>query len=130
MWHAFVMETWRLVLWTPLVARKTTKNNNRRQYIGCFHITSRRPYWCPKTIKRRPCWCPKPVLWELNSFLKCKRFLLFQDICIDAGHVSENTLLQHSEYFRFKLPFRTASFSTSCLFPYRVATELTFIFML
>ena len=35
----------------------------------CFHMTSRRPYWCPKTMKRRPCWCPKPVLWELNSFL-------------------------------------------------------------
>ena len=38
-------------------------------WIECFHMTSRRPYWCPKTIKRRPCWCPKPILWELNSFL-------------------------------------------------------------
>ena len=38
-------------------------------FIECFHMTSRRPYWCPKTMKRRPCWCPKPVLWELNSFL-------------------------------------------------------------
>ena len=37
--------------------------------IECFQMTSRRPYWCPKTMKRRPCWCPKPVLWELNSFL-------------------------------------------------------------
>ena len=37
--------------------------------IECFHMTSRRPYWCPKTMKRRSCWCPKPVLWELNSFL-------------------------------------------------------------
>ena len=37
--------------------------------IECFHMTSRRPYWCPKTMKRRPCWCPKPTLWELNSFL-------------------------------------------------------------
>ena len=26
--------------------------------IECFHMTS-----------RRPCWCPKPVRWELNSFL-------------------------------------------------------------
>ena len=26
--------------------------------IECFHLTS-----------RRPCWCPKPILWELNSFL-------------------------------------------------------------
>ena len=32
-------------------------------------MTSRRPFWCPKTMKRRPCWCPKPMLWELNSFL-------------------------------------------------------------
>ena len=38
-------------------------------YIECFHMTSRRQYWCPKTMKRRPCWCPKPILWELNSFL-------------------------------------------------------------
>ena len=37
--------------------------------IECFHMTSRRPYWCPKTMKRRPCWCPKPVPWELNCFL-------------------------------------------------------------
>ena len=35
----------------------------------CFHMTSWRPYWCPKTMKRRPCWCPKTILWELNSFL-------------------------------------------------------------
>ena len=34
-----------------------------------FHMTSRRPYWCSKTIKRRPRWCSKPILWELNSFL-------------------------------------------------------------
>ena len=37
--------------------------------IECFHMTSRRPYWCPKTMKLRPCLCPKPILWELNSFL-------------------------------------------------------------
>ena len=37
--------------------------------IGCFHMTSRRPYLSPKTIKRRPCWCPKPIQWELNSLL-------------------------------------------------------------
>ena len=47
--------------------------------IECFHMTSRRPYWCPTTMKRRPCWCPTtrkrrpcwcptPILWELNSF--------------------------------------------------------------
>ena len=50
------------------------------EVIECFHMTSRgpywcpktmkrRPYWCPKTMKRRPCWCPKSILWELNSFL-------------------------------------------------------------
>ena len=38
-------------------------------WIECFHMTPRRPYWCPKTMKWRPCWCPKPILWELNSFL-------------------------------------------------------------
>ena len=37
--------------------------------IECFHVTSRQPYWCPKTMKRRPCWCPKPILWEFSSFL-------------------------------------------------------------
>ena len=45
-------------------------NGSRPSFpIECFHVTSWRPYWCPKTIKRRPCWCSKPVLWELNSFL-------------------------------------------------------------
>ena len=37
--------------------------------MECFHMTSRRPCWCPKTMKRRPCWCPKPIPWELYSFL-------------------------------------------------------------
>ena len=54
-------------------------------------MTSRRPYWCPKTMKRLPCWCPKPISGSRTLFL-CKLFLLFQQICIDAGHVSENTL--------------------------------------
>ena len=31
--------------------------------IEIFHMTSRRPYWCPKTITRRPFWCFKQVLW-------------------------------------------------------------------
>ena len=25
--------------------------------IERFHMTSRRPSWCSKTMKRRPCWC-------------------------------------------------------------------------
>ena len=37
--------------------------------IECFHMMSRRPYWCPKTTKRRPYWCPKPILREFTSFL-------------------------------------------------------------
>ena len=37
--------------------------------IDCFHMTSRQPYWCSKTMKRRPCCCPKLILWELNSFI-------------------------------------------------------------
>ena len=37
--------------------------------IVCFHMTSWRPYLCPKTMKRRPRLCPKPVLWEFNSFV-------------------------------------------------------------
>ena len=37
--------------------------------IDRSHMTSRRPYWCTKTMKRRPCWCTKPILWELSSFL-------------------------------------------------------------
>ena len=47
---------WRSNFWTA----------RRLRFI---HMTSQRPYWCPKTMKRRPCWCPKPVPWELNSFL-------------------------------------------------------------
>ena len=39
------------------------------QAIERFHMTSRRPYWCFKTMKRRPCWCTKQILWELNFFL-------------------------------------------------------------
>ena len=31
--------------------------------IEIFHMTSRRPYWCPKTITGRPFWCFKQVLW-------------------------------------------------------------------
>jgi hypothetical protein len=30
--------------------------------IDRFHLTSRRPYWCTKTMKWRPYWC---TVWEL-----------------------------------------------------------------
>ena len=57
-------------------------------------MESRPPYWCPKTIKRWPCWCPKPILLELKLFLMyLKNFLLFRDICIATGHMSEKLLL-------------------------------------
>ena len=57
-----------LKLLSHLTRTPETKENTVKP-IECFHMTSQRPYCCPKTMKRRPCWCPKPVLWELNSFL-------------------------------------------------------------
>ena len=57
--------------------------------IECFHVTSRPPYWFPKTMKRRP--CSKLVLCE-TKFSYANAFFLFQKICLDAGHVSENAL--------------------------------------
>ena len=48
---------------------KTAHDKATKVIIERFHMTSRWPYWCPKTMKRRPCWCPRPVLLELNSFL-------------------------------------------------------------
>ena len=57
--HSFCVKTMFLTPWIFLTGLS----------IECFHMTSRRPYLCPKTMKRRPCWCFKPILWELNSFL-------------------------------------------------------------
>ena len=51
--------------------------------IECFHMTSWRPYFC----------VPNQSSGSWNLFVR-KGFLLFQQICIDAGHVSENTLLR------------------------------------
>ena len=31
-------------------------------------MTSRRPCWCPKTMKRRPCWCPKQIPFGVKLF--------------------------------------------------------------
>ena len=37
---------------------EVSEDKHRPLYsVECFHMTS-----------RRPCWCPKPVPWELNSF--------------------------------------------------------------
>ena len=41
----------------------------------CFYMTSRPPYWCPKTMRQRPCWCPKPVLRDFNFFLWRRSFV-------------------------------------------------------
>ena len=43
--------------------------------LECFHVTSRRPYWCSKTMKRRPCWCPKLILFSyVNAFFCTNKF--------------------------------------------------------
>ena len=44
-------------------------NKLRRFTMECFHVTSRRPCWCPKTKERRPCWCPQLILRESSSFI-------------------------------------------------------------
>ena len=77
------------------------KVNNAFYWIECFHMTSRRPYWCPKTMKRRPCWCPKPVLWELNSFLM--QTLSFVPINLHRWWSRE---WKHSIKKHFKVSFR------------------------
>ena len=59
--------------------------------IERFRMTSRRPYWCPKQWNGGRVGVPNQSSGSWTLFL-CKRFLLFQDICTDAGHVSENTL--------------------------------------
>ena len=67
-------------------------SKNFNSLIECFHVTSRRPCWCPQTKKRRPCWCPQIVLWELNSILLLTfSFPLVENMLIN--HVSETTLL-------------------------------------
>ena len=66
---------------------------SRRQsiWLVCLHMTSWRPYLCPKTMNGGHVCVPNQSCGGWTLFL-CKRFLLFQLICIDAGHVSENTL--------------------------------------
>ena len=46
-----------LPYWSKVLKSKILQEQ-LRFLIECFHMTS-----------RRPCWCPKPVLWELSSFL-------------------------------------------------------------
>ena len=42
-------------------------NCSINRFIERFHMTSRRPCWCPKTKEWRPWWCTKLILRELNS---------------------------------------------------------------
>ena len=72
-----------------------------------FHMASWQPYWCSKAMKWWLCCCSKPIL-----FLR-KGFLLFQWICTDAGHVSENALyLRSSPYGEYVLNFWVLSCNT------------------
>ena len=60
----------------------------------CFHMTSRRPYWCLKQWNGGHVSVPNQSCGSWILFL-CKHFLLCQYICIDAGYVSENALVAH-----------------------------------
>ena len=64
-----------------------TPNSNTHNLIDCFHMTSRGHIYMYKTMNRLPCLCTKKILWELN-------FLLFQETCKAADHVTENDLLK------------------------------------
>ena len=70
------VQSWVFFPYLNLLIFCRSRSGRRRRclssLIESFHMTSRRPYWCPKTMKRRPCWFPKPILWELNSFLMQK----------------------------------------------------------
>ena len=56
-------------------------------------MSSRRPYWCPKTMKRRPFWGfqTNPMGVELFSYANVT-ISFVPKICIDAGHVIEDLL--------------------------------------
>jgi hypothetical protein len=41
---------------STIIAR-ILQSNVYRLIIDRFHLTSRRPYWCTKTMKWRPYWC-------------------------------------------------------------------------
>ena len=58
------------------VIRPVLESTYSHSSIKRFHMTSRRPYWCSKTIKRRPYWCSKQILRELDPFLMLKFFFV------------------------------------------------------
>ena len=45
------------------------QTNGSMECIACFHMTSWRPYFCPKTMKRRPCLCPNHSCGSWTLFL-------------------------------------------------------------
>ena len=57
-------------------------------------MTSRRPYWCHKTMKWRPYWCSKRILWDFSSVL-IQIFPIVLKLQYGFGLVSENTPLFH-----------------------------------
>ena len=122
-----------LLLWQPisnlrlprvpwLFTTVATFNN----IIECFHMTSRWPSWCPKTMKWQPSWYPKPILWELNSFLM--QMLSFVPINLHKCWPREwkhsiislfhNVMPQNDFYFQkwtFKLIVLHFGFTSRCL---------------
>jgi hypothetical protein len=72
---------------------KASKNNLRG--IDRFHLTSRRPYWCTKTMKWRPCILVYGT--GISSFL-FKYFVLFHHPTGATDHVSENDLYQNKSH--------------------------------
>ena len=68
----FCFRCWCSVAWSLVTIVVFLKKPPFPQSIECFHMTSRRPCWCPKTKKWRPCWFPKLNLWELNSIFMQK----------------------------------------------------------
>ena len=73
-------------------------------------------------MKRRP--CQSCGSWTL---LLCKCFLLFQWICIDAGHVSENTLLNEIFCYRrvsFEIQSCWSLLQKKCTIPHRFLTGI------
>ena len=46
-----------LMILTELILKDDLIERKEKIFVNIerFHMTSRRPYWCSKTIKRRPC---------------------------------------------------------------------------
>ena len=57
-----------------------------------------------RLMKRRPCWCPNQSCEDWTLFL-CKNLLLFQDVCIAGGQVSENFLSDSGELLSYPFQF-------------------------